>query len=60
MAKSKKYRIVTKPTTRAFCKGQRTEQKIVSEEWLKPALLAVERDTNVECYFYEEIKTRGA
>ena len=56
MAKQKKYRIVTKPTSDAFCKGEHTNQKIVSEEWLAVALLAAERDPNVERYFYEEYK----
>ena len=56
MAWSKKYRIVTKPTTVAFCNGEHTKQKIVSEEWLAVALLAAERDPNVERYFYEEYK----
>lgn len=56
MARPKNYRIVTKPTTAAFCNGNHTKQKIVSEEWLAVALLAVERDPNVERYFYEEYK----
>lgn len=49
-----KYRIVTKPTSDAFAKGKRTQQKIVSEEWLNIAILAVKQDPDVERYFYEE------
>lgn len=49
-----KYRIVTKPTSDAFAKGKRTQQKIVSEEWLNVAILAVKQDPDVERYFYEE------
>lgn len=54
MGKRKQYRIVTKPTSDAFTKGTRTAQKIVSEEWLNIAILAVERDPDVERYFCEE------
>ena len=56
MVKQKRYRIVTKPTSDAFCKGEHSKQKIVSEEWLEVALLAVKRNPNVERYFYEEYK----
>lgn len=51
----KRYRLVTKPTTAAFCRGKRIEQKTVPEEWLSAALLVAENDPDVERYFYEEI-----
>ena len=54
MSKQKRYRIVTKPTSDAFAKGKRTQQKIVSEEWFSITILAVESNPDVERYFYEE------
>ena len=54
--RKKQYRIVTKPTTEAFCRGARCTTKKVSEEWLKAELLKLNNDTDVETYFYEEIK----
>lgn len=52
----KRYEIVTKPTTEAFCKGKHTESKVVSEEWLELSIKAVERDPNVERYTVKELK----
>ena len=46
----KKYEIVTKPTTEAFCNGAHTERKVVDAEWLELAIKVVENDPKVERY----------
>ncbi len=55
MVKEKRYRIVMKPTTEAFCKGQRVKAKIVPEWCLNIAVKAVENDKSIERFFVEEV-----
>ena len=56
MVKKKWYRVVTKPTTEAFCRGKRCVAKKVSEDWLDLELLKAKKDPDVERCFFEEIK----
>lgn len=60
MKAPKKYEIITKPTTEAFCQGAHTERKVITAEWLDVAIRAVERDPKVERYYVNEIKKADA
>ena len=55
MKRERKYEIVIKPTTDAFCRGKRCYTKVVPAFYLDVAKKALDDDVDVERYFVKEI-----